>query len=119
MKKRLLICEDDKDIVELLTVILKDNYDVKSAEKIDDIVTLVQAMAPDVILMDLWIPSIGGEEAILRLKGNSDTQAIPVILISASDKIAEVYKKTKADAYISKPFSLNDCRMLISKFSGN
>lgn len=114
MKKKILVCEDDRDIIELLNLVFINDYDVKSVRSINDIVSLVTNTKPDLILMDLWIPLIGGEAAIEALKNNDETKNIPIIIISASDKIEQVYKKTNAAAYITKPFSIAHCRSVVN-----
>lgn len=115
MRKKILICEDDPDIIELLNLVFVQDYDLKSVKSINDIISLVKHVQPDLILMDLWIPLIGGEAAIQQLKGNDATKNIPVVIISASDKIEQVYKKTNAAAYITKPFSVIHCRTIVNE----
>lgn len=114
MRKKILICEDDPDIIELLNLVFVKDYDLKAVRSINDIYALVARTKPDLILMDLWIPLIGGEAAIQQLKDHEDTKDIPVIIISASDKIENVYLKTSATAYIPKPFSVSHCRAVVN-----
>ncbi|MBG9377362.1 response regulator [Panacibacter sp. DH6] len=115
MRKKILICEDDPDIIELLNLVFIKDYDLKAVRSINDIHSLVTRTEPDLIIMDLWIPLIGGEAAIQQLKEHEETKDIPVVIISASDKIENVYRKTNATAYIPKPFSVSHCRTVVNE----
>jgi CheY-like chemotaxis protein len=107
--KRVLICEDDDEIIELTAIILKLNgYDVNVIKDCsDDIAGRVYEMKPDLVLMDLWIPQIGGERAIMELKGNPFTRSIPVVVFSACNQAELVAKKVHAEGCIHKPFAIN------------
>ena len=107
MNKNILIYDDDKEILFLCKAILqKYEYTVQTFSRCEDIVNDVSRIQPDLILMDLWIPEIGGEAAVALAKGNEATQHIPILLFSANDDIKEIYKKVNADGYISKPFDV-------------
>ena len=107
MNKNILIYDDDKEILFLCkTILQKYEYTVQTFSRCEDIVNDVSRIQPDLILMDLWIPEIGGEAAVALAKGNEATQHIPILLFSANDDIKEIYKKVNADGYISKPFDV-------------
>lgn len=107
--KRILICEDDQEIIELTTIILRltghQVYVFKSCDT--DIVKRVESIMPDLVLMDLWLPEIGGEAAILHLKSHSPTRDIPIIVFSANNSAPEVAKRVHAEGCITKPFSIS------------
>jgi DNA-binding NtrC family response regulator len=107
MKKNILIYDDDKEILLLCKIILeKHNYAVQILSSCDDVITDVINLKPDFILMDLWIPQLGGEKAVKILKQNADTQHVPVFLFSANSDIEEICDRTQADGFIAKPFDL-------------
>ena len=107
MNKNILIYDDDKEILFLCkTILQKYEYTVQTFSRCEDIINDVSRIQPDLILMDLWIPEIGGEAAVALAKGNEATQHIPILLFSANDDIKEIYKKVNADGYISKPFDV-------------
>ncbi|MBL3658351.1 response regulator [Fulvivirga sediminis] len=114
MKKTVLICDDDKDILELCTFILNKDYNVKTSPHVMNIVELVTELNPDLILMDLWIPDIGGEQAVNLLRKEGSTQSVPVVLFSANDEIERIAEKVKADGVIRKPFSVKNLKDYIS-----
>lgn len=106
--KRILICEDDQEIIELTTIILgltgHQVYVFKSCD--NEIVQKVKNIKPDLVLMDLWLPEIGGEAAIRQLKSDSFTSSIPIIVFSANNSASEVARRVKAEGCITKPFSI-------------
>ncbi|MDQ6762320.1 MAG: response regulator, partial [Bacteroidota bacterium] len=65
------------------------------------------------IFMDLWIPTIGGEKAVMLLKENTATKNIPVILFSANGEIKQISHRIKADGYLEKPFGISRFREII------
>ncbi len=107
MKQCILVYDDDPDLLELSKIILEQrNYRVETRIYCDDIIGDISLVKPDLILMDLWIPEIGGENAIKLMKDNKATQHIPVILFSANVGIEDVFKRTNADGFIKKPIEI-------------
>ncbi len=107
--KKILIFDDDKSILEVITIIFEENgYKVEISETSHDIIQKVEEVRPDVILMDNWIPNIGGVEATRLLKSNEEFKNIPVIYVTANNDIAALAASAKADDYVAKPFNLED-----------
>lgn len=105
MKKTVLVVDDEKKIVQVLTAyLLRAGYNVLSGDNGRDALELMQTREIDLVLLDLMLPGISGEE-ICRL--NSNGKKIPLIMITAKngegDMIAGL--RTGADDYIVKPFS--------------
>ena len=68
---KILILDDDISILEVITIIFEENgYQVQISETSHDIIQKVEDFRPDVILMDNWIPNIGGVEATRLLKNH-------------------------------------------------
>ncbi|MEO7523238.1 MAG: response regulator [Ferruginibacter sp.] len=106
-KPCVLIYDDDKEILFLCKAILgEDQYDVVTLSFCENVIADIDLIKPDVILMDLWIPTIGGEQAIMLLKNDPLTRDIPVIIFSANAEIKEICSRIKADGYIEKPFDI-------------
>lgn len=108
MKDKILIIEDDSDINNLLCSILrKNNYEVKSAYSGSEGKMCLDYENYDLVLLDLMLPAISGEELIGYIRENS---IIPIIVISAKsgqvDKINVL--KLGADDFILKPFDINE-----------
>ena len=108
MKKKILIYDDDEEILLLCKVILiKNGFVVETLSICKNVLDEIQAFKPDVILMDLWIPVMGGEKAIEIIKNNEATKNIPVLIFSANADIEAIFKKVNADGYIEKPFGIS------------
>ena len=91
-KKCILIYDDDLEILAVCKAILDyGDYRVETLANCENILQDISTLRPDIILMDLWIPKIGGEKAIKLMHENEDTKHIPVILFSANDAIQKMF----------------------------
>ncbi|MCD1117386.1 response regulator [Chryseobacterium turcicum] len=116
-KKKILIFDDDKTILEVIAIIFEENgYLVEISETSHDIIEKVSLFKPDVILMDNWIPRIGGVEATKLLKNHEEFQSIPVIYVTANNDIVALAKEAQADDYVAKPFNLEDLEDKVAKY---
>ncbi|HEX3768407.1 MAG TPA: response regulator, partial [Puia sp.] len=71
MPGRVMIFDDDADLLEVCSIVLKSkNYSVIGLNKCNDIIHEVKSFSPNVILMDNWIPDVGGVKATQLLKNN-------------------------------------------------
>lgn len=115
MKKSVLLCEDDQDIIGMSTQYLSRNgHSVRSVNSCEAIWEAIEVEWPDIILMDLSIPRMGGAEATKRLKDSSRTKNIKIYLLSAFPGINAVAKEIGADGYLEKPFDINALKQLVS-----
>ena len=110
--KRVIYFEDDKDMVELVRIILgREGYQVEGIAEGQAGIKAVQQNSPDVILLDLMLPDMDGWEIYKQLKHDESTADIPVIVITAKaqsiDKVLGL-EIAKVDDYISKPFRPNE-----------
>lgn len=113
MKKCILIYDDDLEILEVCKAIFGNIYRIETQINCDNVMEDVSALQPDVILMDLWIPKIGGEKAIALLKADASLKHVPVIIFSANDDTEKISERIKADGYLKKPFDLMEFKTLI------
>lgn len=117
--KRILIFDDDKSILDVFTIIFSENgYEVEVSETSHNIIERVADFRPHLILMDNWIPDIGGIEAVKLLRNHREFKNIPVIYISANSDINTLAKKAEADDYLAKPFELQILEKKVEKFLG-
>src|SRR6185295_14025637 len=97
MKKRILVCDDDEGILEVLTIILKNGgYDVKAVSSGKDVKKAISQYHPDVLLLDVMMPEENGKDIALDLKRNKSID-IPIILLSAVNNFEQIAKETGAD----------------------
>ena len=108
MKEKILIVEDEKDIIKMLRYNLeKEGFKVIDASDGEDAQDLALRQHPDLILLDLMLPGMDGLEVCKALKKESKPCSIPIIMLTAksqeSDKVVGL--ELGADDYITKPFS--------------
>jgi DNA-binding response OmpR family regulator len=108
---RLLVIEDEADVAELIRYNLaKEGYDVQLARNGMDGFSLAKQSRPDLILVDLMVPQLNGWEICRRLKRDSDTREVPVIIVTGrveeGDKVLGF--EMGADDYVTKPFSIRE-----------
>ncbi|VTR28808.1 Mycobacterial persistence regulator A [Sphingobacterium thalpophilum] len=107
--------DDDRHVLEICSIILETNgYHVEVSETSHDIIEKVEAVQPDLILMDNWIPKIGGIEATRLLKSHPTFRDIPVIYLSANTDIEQLALQAGADSYLAKPFNLEDLENMVA-----
>ena len=105
MKKKILIIEDYKNIVEILTMRLSAmGYAVISAKDGQEGLTLARKEKPDLIVLDVTLPKMNGYKISRLLKFDSKYKDIPIIMLTAREtKLDEqIGLETGADVYIYK-----------------
>ena len=117
MRKKILIIEDDNDILDITTSVLNmANFEVTGTTGTNDIIALVNVHQPDLILTDYMLPGLTGGQICKLIKENKDTANIPVVLMSAYNKQAIAIGNFNYDAYIKKPFDINHLVNVIQRF---
>lgn len=107
MNKKILVLEKNKDILELLNIVLTDEgyiVDLLTSEK--EIFNQIRDFQPDVILLDVISPTEEGTALCKAIKAAEQTSHIPVIVLSTHPK-AEVVKQICADEVVPKPFDIS------------
>jgi len=108
MKEKILIVDDEKDIVKMLDYNLKkEGFRTAAAGDGEDAINLANKEHPDLIILDLMLPEIGGLEVCKTLKREANTASIPIIMLTAKTQEADkiVGLEMGADDYVTKPFS--------------
>ena len=108
MTQRILVVDDEKDIVDLLVYNLeKEGYAVSRAYDGQAALRKIFEGKPDLVILDLMLPGVDGLNVCKRLRAHPETMGIPVLMLSAkgaeSDKIVGL--ELGADDYMTKPFS--------------
>ncbi|MBI5700046.1 response regulator [Candidatus Saganbacteria bacterium] len=106
---RILIIDDETEFVEMLAFRLAKfgGYEVLTAFDGEEGWKAIEGKLPDLVVLDLWMPKLNGQEVLKKMKGEEKTRAIPVIVLSASTTKAtlEKLKEEGAFDYIIKPFN--------------
>ena len=109
--RRVLVADDDPDIVELLRLNLEaQGYAVVAASDGEEARSLALQLIPDLIVLDVMMPRMDGLEVLAALKAHVNTRDIPVVMLTAKASDTDVWNgwQAGADYYITKPFDLEE-----------
>jgi DNA-binding response OmpR family regulator len=109
MGKKVLVVDDEFEIRDVLSRFLtEEGYEIILASNGEEALELVERENPQVVLLDILMPGIGGIETCKRLKENEKTRFIPVIMATALwDKLSEAID-AGAEDFVTKPFNLTE-----------
>jgi DNA-binding response OmpR family regulator len=113
--RRILLVEDDLDLCKMLRRILEhDGYVVDEAHDGHAALSAYEAARPDLILTDLMMPGMEGEELLTELRRRHDDDSTPVLLLSASATREQTAARQKVAASLAKPFDTEELRQLVA-----
>jgi DNA-binding response OmpR family regulator len=108
-KNRILIIDDEADLVETLQARLEqENYECLTAYDGYNGLQLARNEKPDLIILDIMLPAMDGYKIARLLKFQKELKHIPIIMLSAKDRPEDqlLGEQTGADFYVTKPFSV-------------
>jgi len=118
MVKRILVLDDDIAVLEAIEIALKyEGYEVFTLGHTYNIFKTLDDYRPELLLIDFVLGGVTGGELCRRLKDNSDTMHIPVIIVSAYPQSSRDLNNCGCDYFIQKPFSLEELYAGINKAS--
>ena len=114
-RQRIVIVEDDEEIRDYLAAELSPNYEITVAENGRMGLGEVLKGIPDLVISDIMMPEMDGNELCSKIKGNPATSHVPVILLTAKSRDEDQLEGLEmgADAYIMKPFNMDILRRTI------
>jgi DNA-binding response OmpR family regulator len=115
MKKKILIVDDEPNILLSLDFLMKKNgYEVFIARDGEEALSIIRREKPEIIILDIMMPKVDGYEVCQAVKNSDELSFAKVIFLSAKTKEADVQKgyEMGADLYLTKPFST---RLLVEK----
>jgi CheY-like chemotaxis protein len=118
-RKKILIVEDNNDFRDLLAKLInRFGYDTIEADSGREAIGKAFEMHPDLILMDIYLPDITGDEITARLKANPATRDIPVIITTALLEGTARNHALHAGAaeILDKPFSITLMREVLDRY---
>lgn len=119
--RRILVVEDNERNLKLVRDVLQyAGYDIIEARTGEHGVELARARPPDLVLMDLQLPGIDGQQALRQLRNDERTSHIPVVAVTASvmnDDRARILQ-AGFDGYLEKPISVRDLPAQVRVFLG-
>jgi len=108
MAYRILVVDDEPSIVRLMEFILaRQGHEMLIAVNGEEAVEKIQALKPDLILLDIMMPRIDGYEVARLVRANPETATLPIIMLSAKAQEEDIRKgmDVGVNEYITKPFS--------------
>lgn len=113
---KVLVVEDDRELREALCEYLSSFFKVFSAEDGNEGYRMAQEMNPDVLITDVVMPNVDGLQLLRKLKGNTDTMHIPVVILSSKTDVADRLAgwRIGAEGYLGKPFDFNELRVIVN-----
>jgi CheY-like chemotaxis protein len=108
VNKKVLICDDNEDILEMTSMMLEASEYIAITES-DSTRLINRAIQekPDVLLLDLWMPFLPGDELALAIRNTPEIAHLPIIIFSAAVNGKEKAVRAKANYFISKPFDMD------------
>ncbi|MGD1320214.1 response regulator transcription factor [Chryseobacterium sp. 2R14A] len=113
--KKILVCDDDQGILDVLEIML-EMQEFTAITEIDStkVITRICENKPDLILLDLWMPLLSGEQILRSIRSIEEIKDTPVIVFSASVEGDDIAFEAGADSFIAKPFDMNE---IVSKIN--
>jgi len=115
--KKILVVDDEPDILEFLQVILEEEgYLVATTEKGEYVEKLHAGGLPDLILLDVLLSGKDGREIVKQLKSQEETKSIPIIMFSAHPSAEKTAREAGADDFVAKPFHIDFLLAVVAKY---
>lgn len=111
-----MVADDDSAIVDVLQIMLEDAGFAVETYTQGQLVKNMQEPFPDLILLDILLSGMDGRAICRHLKNQPATQHIPIILLSAHTNVQQTTSDTGSDAFLAKPFDIDDLLNLVHKF---
>jgi len=115
-KKLALIIEDDPHLNEIFSLTLQDNFIIESVHDGREAISLLNEMVPDVVILDLHLPNVTGDQILSVIRSNEQMRHTRVILTTADAQMAESLND-EADLVLLKPISPIQLLDLVKRIS--
>ncbi len=117
-KKRIFVVDDQDDVLSLLKdSLISSGFEVIICKEPKKALNAIKLFKPDLILLDLLMPDLGGFEVCEILNNDQETHGIPIIIISGFGNLVDIKNAYKLGAvgYLVKPFPLDNLSREIAK----
>lgn len=117
--KVIIVVDDNPTIAHLLRDALEEDaaYDVRTVRDAHRALEAITASAPDLVILDVYLPGMSGFELFDQLRGTAETAGIPVLFISAAMPAPELARRGITE-YLPKPFAVADLLSRVERLSG-
>lgn len=108
MNKKVFIIDDDNAILEAIKIALEmEGYETEVETTGDEIIQKIKKCSPNIILLDILLSGKDGREITKELKSDPITRLVPIVMMSAHPSAKETVAKAGADAFLAKPFDID------------
>lgn len=120
-EQRILVVDDDEDILALLCLVLEtEGYrPIPARDGLNALEILNEREPPSLILVDIMMPRMNGEELVYALKASPQLSAIPVVVMSGDNKAREKTRACRADGCLVKPVDLDMLLRTVQQFTSH
>lgn len=121
VKTKVLVIDDNKEILWLIQEVLEDEYQVLTATDGEKGLNILKTETPELIITDIMMPGVDGIELTRQIKQNKHTMHIPLVILSAKNANEERIEglESGADIYVSKPFKTNYLKAVVHRLIEN
>jgi len=121
MNKRVLVIEDEPNIIEAISFILsREGWDVKTHSNGHDAMDAVGSRAPDLLILDVMLPGKSGFDILQELRDDVAMAELPVLMLTARGQVKdrETAERCGANRFMTKPFSNSDVLTAVRELMG-
>jgi DNA-binding response OmpR family regulator len=118
LKRKILVVDDEESVRHVVSFTLEQaGYAVECAANGDECLEKVYSFRPDLVLLDLMMPTVDGWEVLRLLRSNPETEAVQVVLLTAKGEIHDIMFALQQGAadYITKPFGKRELLERVSR----
>ncbi|SHF33248.1 response regulator [Chryseobacterium takakiae] len=115
---KIIVCDDNQDNMDILKILLElGGYSVITENDSTLLMQRIKEECPDILILDLWMPNLCGDEIIKIIRSDVNLKELPIIVVSASQDGENVAIGTGADYYLGKPFDIDMLIKIIKTIS--
>lgn len=111
--KKIMVCDDNQGILDILEILLEsEGFEGITEINSKNLIKELKTNEPDLLLLDLWMPVLSGDQILKLLRTSAEYKRLPVIVFSANVDGNTIAENAGATAFVPKPFDMDD---LVSK----
>ena len=118
---RVLIVEDERHIIESLSFVLeREGFEVAAVEDGEEALQRLRAARPDILILDLMLPKVGGLEVLKIVRADAALRTLPVVVLTAKGRQQDrrMAEEIGVDAFMTKPFANSDVVEAVRRVAG-
>ncbi|MHB1006362.1 MAG: response regulator [Chloroflexota bacterium] len=118
MRKRVMVVDDDADILSLVSTVLLDaGYDVTTAGNGREAMAALTLATPHLMLLDLTMPGLSGDDLVSQIREAGLAPTTPIVVMTGSPLLDEQVRRMLVSGYLPKPFDLEDLVLCAARYT--